>query len=372
MKKIITEPLVSIVVRTCNRPFVLKRALESILHQTYPALEVVVVDDGLYKVNPKFVNEVHKRCSIKTIATDQKGRASAANEGIKHSEGEFIIFLDDDDELYPDHVRLLVDAVMKHQFIVYSDCEMSFERYDEKKDTFTIDRQYVRFSNNFNQGLLFVRNYIPLMTLCFPVNLLEKVGGFDESIDLYEDWDLLLRLAVESDFVHIPEVTAKYRIWSSDQITVAQHAKDNDDYFRVAAKYIKKMTPENLYQLSVYSEDHFNERESYFEQNMRLENENKRLISEVEKLSSKNKSLMSGDNIKLINYKQAADKSELELLQLQRKNKTFQKEREKEALYFEELKRIHRLYVDENLRKEEYIASMEHKMNSLMAKQELL
>jgi len=158
MKKIITEPLVSIVVRTSNRPFVLKRALESILNQTYPALEVVVVDDGLYKVNPEFVSSLNGCFVVKSIVTDQKGRSFAANEGIKHSEGEFVIFLDDDDELYPDHVRLLVDAVMKHQSVVYSDCKLSFESYDEKKDAFEIKKQYVRFSNDFNKGLLFVRN----------------------------------------------------------------------------------------------------------------------------------------------------------------------------------------------------------------------
>lgn len=359
MKKIITEPLVSVVVRTCNRPFLLKRALTSIINQKYPALEIVVVDDGAYKVNPSFLNSKNKNCKIKYLKTCQKGRSFAANRGIDAANGEFVIFLDDDDELYPDHVRVMINSLLEGKTIVYSDCELSFEDYDIKSDSLTIEKQYVRFSNKFNQGLLFVRNYIPLMCLCFPKFLLKEIDGFDETIDLYEDWDLLLRLSFKIDFHHVPQVTAKYRFWSKGQITAKANSDTKADYYKIASKYMERLTPHNLYEIFLYSEDNYNKIAEF--------NEGQNLLSgyknDISELTSANAQLK--EKIDQLEQQLEATNNELEATNnklVANENKLTQiiKDTKRLSIEKDELLAIHRLYVAENIKKDEYIIILQH------------
>jgi len=367
MKKIITEPLVTIVVRTCNRPFLLKRALNSILNQNYPALEIVVVDDGAYKINPSFLKMENRHCRIKYVKTGQKGRSFAANKGMDTAGGEFIIFLDDDDELYPDHVRVMVNSLFeektKEKTVVYSDCEFSFETYDNQSDKLTIDRQFVRFSTDFNQGLLFARNYIPLMCLCFPASILKEAGGFDEAIDLYEDWDLLLRLSFKIKFHHVQTVTAKYRFWSKDQITAASNPDTRKDYYNIASRYIKKLTIQNLYEIFLYSEEAYNKIAQLSECQSLLSEKDSDLLElsninaqQKEKIDLLEQELAAAEN-KLAAANSAAN-NELSATE----NKLSRATAHARTLLIEkdELAAIHKLYMAENIRKEEHIAMLEH------------
>lgn len=364
---ITTDPLVSVIIRTCNRPFLVKRAIQSVMNQTYHPIELVIVDDGRYKINTAFFSEIRDRVEVTYIPT-RSGRSRAGNIGIRRSRGEFIFFLDDDDELYPEHISRLIYHVLRHDGIVYSDSELSFETYDEGADRLSEEAREVRFSIDFSRPLLMVRNYIPLMCVCFPKVLLEAENGFDESIDLFEDWDLLIRLSFLKDFLHVPVVTAKYRIWSKDQRT--QQAEDMEAaYLRVAEKHFSKMTPKDLYGVFLFTEQLMQLRKLQKElgsKQLELETSKKKLdelenarAQELKAREAELSGIQREKNDEILRLRGEQHQLEERVLSLQEEAEDLMKENRRLQLQNGELVAINRLYVEENMRKEAYILQLQ-------------
>jgi len=95
-------PKVSVVIPTCNRPDLLPRAIKSVLAQTYQDFEIIVVDDGREKSSENVVAGIGDARLKYIKQTDKKGGSAARNTGIKAAAGDFIAFLDDDDEWLPE------------------------------------------------------------------------------------------------------------------------------------------------------------------------------------------------------------------------------------------------------------------------------
>jgi glycosyltransferase involved in cell wall biosynthesis len=360
---IVTDPLASVIIRTCNRPFLVKRAIQSVLNQTYHPIELVIVDDGRYKINTSFLGEIRDQMEV-TYVPSRSGRSRAGNIGIRRSRGEFIFFLDDDDELYPEHISRLIYHVLRHDGITYSDCELSFESYDEGADAFSEKARETRFSFDFNRPLLMVRNYIPLMCVCFPKTLLEAVNGFDESIDLFEDWDLLLRLSYLKDFLHVPVVTAKYRIWSKDQRT--HDAQDMEEaYLRVAEKHFSRLTPKDLYGVFLFTEQLMALRKlqkALDSKQLELETFMKKVEARENARAQELKAMEAEQrekNDEILRIRAALHQLEETVLSAQEEAEDLKKENRRLQLQNGELVAINRLYVEENMRKEAYILQLQ-------------
>ena len=213
------NPLVSIIVRTKDRPKLLKRAIQSIAGQTYRPIEVVLVNDGGCDLNIDELKGILGDIDLNYIRLEENtGRAHAGNTGIEHANGNYIGFLDDDDELYPDHLSVLTETIMRHDCkVVYSDANIVYRvgtiavREGEKTGS------KIFSSKDFSYSDLLLDNYIPLMCLLFSKDVFEYGKGFDESFDIYEDWDLLIRIAERYPFHHIKKTTADYIQWSGTQ-----------------------------------------------------------------------------------------------------------------------------------------------------------
>ncbi|MBC7203412.1 MAG: glycosyltransferase, partial [Pusillimonas sp.] len=115
-------PKVSVIIRTYNgRGFLLKQALMSVFHQTYWNIEVVVVEDG-GDTQKEVVNALSARMpdniSLQFIAASHEGRSAAGNVGLGAATGQYLMFLDDDDLLFADHIETLVEALStSHQYV---------------------------------------------------------------------------------------------------------------------------------------------------------------------------------------------------------------------------------------------------------------
>lgn len=208
------RPLVSVIVRTKDRPILLRDTLSSIVMQSYPNLEIVLVNDGEENLT-QIVEEFGKYTEIQYIKLEEKrGRTAAGNEGIKASRGKYINFLDDDDLFYYNHVQKLADYLeTTGQDVAYSDCEIG--RYEWLGDEFVLkgEKEFFRgVEHDLDQ--LYVTNYLPNMTVMFAKGLCETVGYPDETLEIYEDWDLFLRLSLNSNGSRVPGVTAEYRIFA--------------------------------------------------------------------------------------------------------------------------------------------------------------
>jgi len=240
-------PLVSIIVRTKDRPTLLRNALKSIAAQNYRPIEVVLVNDGGCELPMEELKGILGNVALNYLRLEQNtGRAHAGNVGIENAKGEYVGFLDDDDELYPEHVSTLADFLGSNDYsVAYTDSEIVEFCYDKKEQDYVVKDKYVLFSEDFSPHRLLLGNYIPLMCLLFHREILHDVR-FDESFDLYEDWDLLVRLALRHTFSHIKKVTAGYNQNLVRQIT-SESSSYREAFVNLMQKHMKEITTDVLF-----------------------------------------------------------------------------------------------------------------------------
>lgn len=243
------RPLVSIVVRTKDRPKLLREALHSIAAQTYRPLEVVVVNDGGCPLPESELGQILGDVTPQFLHSDiNLGRARAGNAGLATAHGRYLGFLDDDDRLLPQHVELLAACLEggEHR-ICYSDVDICHRHFDPESASFEIIQCQTFASKDFCIAELLCENYIPLNSLLFDRELLVSAEGFDSDFELYEDWDLLLRVGSTHPFFHVPRVTAQYIQWSRElQIaqTDATRRLQAASYDRIIEKHSWIFTPQ--------------------------------------------------------------------------------------------------------------------------------
>lgn len=243
-------PLISIIVRTKDRPRLLKRALGSIAAQTYRPLEAVVVNDGGCALDEAELAGLLGEVRLRYLPLEAPtGRAHAANAGLDQATGAYLGFLDDDDELYPDHAATLA-AVLLHgpNMIAYADTETVFMELGSDGNFIEKGRQ-LSYCHDFTPEVFFIQNYIPLMCLLFDRRVFSTIR-VNEAFDLFEDWDLLLRLSQQYCFSHISRTTSRYNQWSEEaQINRRANTEDfsRQAYLQFLKMHMDRITPEVLY-----------------------------------------------------------------------------------------------------------------------------
>ncbi|MFA6055766.1 MAG: glycosyltransferase [Thermodesulfovibrionales bacterium] len=265
-------PLISIIVRTKDRPILLKKALRSIAAQTYRPVETVIVNDGGRDLDIVEIQNILGDIDLRYIKLEKStGRAHAGNTGIEHVQGEYAGFLDDDDLFYPDHLAILVNVLEQYDYqAAYADAQISYHDFDSEKTRIVEREKRIFTSKDFSYEELVIDNYIPLICLLFRKETLKMHKGFDENFEVYEDWDLLIRIAEKHPFYHVPRITAEYVQWSSS-LQVAQSPVFFDKaaayHNQIIIKHKNRYTPEIIKSLVqsrrlLYNyEDHIKEME---------------------------------------------------------------------------------------------------------------
>ncbi len=206
-------PTVSVIVPTYNRAHLLGRALQSILNQTYKDFEVIVADDGSTDKTDEVIRSF-SALDIRYIRHEKnKGEAAARNTGVLAAKGEFIAFLDSDDEWLPEKLEKQMAVFQYHSLrvgIVYSNmCEIerNGKRRIWKSPTFMPeDGRFYRRALNYQVYGIGIGSSI-VRKACF-----EKVGIFDERLSYYVDFDFFIRLSKEFCFYHIKEPLMNYYV----------------------------------------------------------------------------------------------------------------------------------------------------------------
>lgn len=206
-----TQPLVTVIVPTANRPEFLKDALASLVAQDYANWEAIVVNDGGASVD-ELCAAADNRGRIRTI--DLRGRsgpAAARNVALRMARGEIICYLDDDDIHLPNHFSTVVQALAQEGAdFAYTESEVAVESLAGGSRK-VIGRSAPYRQAGYSRDLLLVSNYIPINTWAHRWSCLEKAGFFDETLPALEDWELLLRFARHTDFRHVPVLTSEVR-----------------------------------------------------------------------------------------------------------------------------------------------------------------
>jgi GT2 family glycosyltransferase len=231
------QPLVSILIRTHRRPQWLREALLSVERQTWPNLEIVVVEDGPDMARRMIEVEFARLAPrIKYHATGTAvGRARAGNLALSLATGEWLNFLDDDDLLYADHVEnLLSVAVAEAVPGVYGIAwEVPTETESEQPLRYRETNWLLRFQMPFNHATLWMENFMPIQTVLFHRRLYERHGGFAEDMDQLEDWNLWTRYTLEDRFMLADKTTSLYRVPAQPDVAI-QRQEALDQAYRAA------------------------------------------------------------------------------------------------------------------------------------------
>lgn len=199
-------PKVSVIIPTCNRSRYLCETIDSVLAQTYRDFEIIVVDDG----STDDTAEIIKRYgdNLRYIYQKNQGISEAMNTGIRNSQSEYFVVLDDDDLWLPDFLETQV-AVLDQRSESAFVCSAAYVIDPEGE----IDRQSVggALRDRSFEDLL-KDNFIFSSTTLIRRTCFEAVGYLDRDLKIVQDWDLWLRLAKKYRFEYSDKLIAKYRV----------------------------------------------------------------------------------------------------------------------------------------------------------------
>lgn len=233
--KIMKNKLVSIIITTYNRPFsMLKKAIESVINQTYDNIEIIIVDDNGDKKRKELdiesnINKFDRVLYIKN--RDNVGPSKARNIGINYSNGYYIAFLDDDDEYEKTKIEKQVKKMEA------SKSEVGLINIGYKRININKKKERViyppKIEGNGLDYLVENGNYIiyPLIKKeCF-----DKVGLFNEELKHSEDYEMWLRILKTYSISYVYEPLALYYFHNNDNLTY------NYAYFIDANKKIEEI-----------------------------------------------------------------------------------------------------------------------------------
>ncbi|UZE95128.1 glycosyltransferase [Alkalimarinus alittae] len=227
----VLRPLVSVIVRTKDRPETLRVCLESIILQDYRPVHVVIVNDGGVDVSDvvsslddsKNSAEVKDNLVLELLQLETNvGRTAAANQGLEGAKGDYICFLDDDDYWLPTHLSSLVSHLCASDLervdtgypecAVYSATKAVLVGVGENSEGAEIEQEIKVYNTAFDRNHLFYSNYLPIMSVLFSRAVVDAGVRFDTALDLFEDWDFWLQVSEKIPFIATSDVTSVYRL----------------------------------------------------------------------------------------------------------------------------------------------------------------
>lgn len=218
------KPFISVVIPLYNKEKSIAQSLKSVLNQAYTHFEIVVVDDGS---TDKSVEEVRSIGDdrIQLLGQSNAGPSKARNTGVKNSKGDWIVFLDADDELLPDALSIFAEIIVEHQDVDIIDCNRYVRRGNDEQLGFHPLEGYVK--NPFKEcfyGLVLPGEG----RAAFRKTLLLK-RPYHEKIRRFEDAELIIRLLSDAKVYSSRKATM---IVNCDFSAASHPRKDvMEDYF---------------------------------------------------------------------------------------------------------------------------------------------
>jgi glycosyltransferase involved in cell wall biosynthesis len=234
------QPLVSVVVRThAGRRNLLLEALQSIETQEYRPIEVIVVEDGSQEARTA-LEQFQKRTSlaVRYHSLPKCGRCRAGNAGLEMAGGEFLNFLDDDDQFLPNHVRLLVARLRDRPDICAAyarSLEVPIRIRSLDPLVYTAGRGRPFGRGPFSRARLWCGNFLPIQCVMFRRELFLTHGGFDPEFEQLEDWNLWVRYFARGNVDFVDEVSSLFRVPGS-RIARWRRKKTHQRYLPLALR----------------------------------------------------------------------------------------------------------------------------------------
>lgn len=200
-------PLVTAIIPTYNRATTLPRAVDSVLRQTHTQMQLIIVDDASTDHTKEYVFSLTDPRISYIRHTENRGGSAARNSGLRAANGQYVAFLDSDDEWLVNKTEACLaslsasksstEAVLTAVHRVFQD---GTELTDHlSPNALQLQRLYAKPPIGAGSSLMARRN------------CLEEIGGFDEELERYQDWDLVIRLVSRFNLIIIDEpLTRKF------------------------------------------------------------------------------------------------------------------------------------------------------------------
>ena len=239
-------PLVSVLIRSIARE-TLQQTLDAIASQDYPAIEVWVV---AAVTNHPPVTMASSAVQVHLVQTETPlHRSDAANKALDLAQGQYAMFLDDDDWIAPHHISSLVKALQDAP--EYAAAYSQTQTVSASGDATGMPVM----GSPYDPQRLLSANLMPLHSVLFSLRLRALGCRFDPQLDLYEDWDFWLQTAQHTPFLHVPVVTAFYRTHESSG--VHHHAAFHGDASRIIYdKWRHRWTADQMTQIMARNWQH--------------------------------------------------------------------------------------------------------------------
>lgn len=239
------KPLVSIITPTFNRGYIIGRAIESVVGQTYPNWEHLIVDDGSTD-NTAEVVAGFKDPRIKYLTRSNKGPSAARNTALSVAQGEWIAYIDSDNELFPNYLDVMVENVTAQSGSAFA-ITAGKRTQELYKDGEMID--FIDDSHDFPASL--TAHDIGLRTHHFDINgfmhskaILESGIRFDEEMISMEDWDFAIQIAEQfpDGFVYVNDSLFHYhqRYGTDGLVSNAEYGDWANAFDRIFQKHKDK------------------------------------------------------------------------------------------------------------------------------------
>ncbi len=234
------SPTVSAIVTTYNYGDFILDAIESVLAQTQPPTEVIVVDDGSTDSTPDLIAPYVGRGAVRYIRQENQGPSVARNRGIDESSGEFLAFLDADDTWLPNKLERQIAWLAAHPAASMVSGQMIWWHVPRDERTLVT---YKSMTPGQMRREVTVRNVVgnPSMSLVRR-SAIEVAGSYDPSLRWGQDWEMFVRLSRVGEIGFVPEPVIVYR-WHRANLTHERRLDQLEMNLSIARRSIASFEP---------------------------------------------------------------------------------------------------------------------------------
>lgn len=224
------NPLVSVVMPVYNNESYLKESVNSILSQTYPYLEFIIINDGSTDKSAEIITNIKDKRIIFINHSTNKGNYFRRNEGCKLAMGKYICIMDSDDIAFPKRIERQIYTMENNPSILAHGTAFIFSNGNicHKPCNYDLIKVRLLFNNMFLHPSLIIRK-----------STLELIGYYNEYYRYSSDYDLVCKIATKGKIINIPEILMKYRI-HENQISSAYYTKQLKFANQIRLDYLEK------------------------------------------------------------------------------------------------------------------------------------
>lgn len=239
MNVLALRPLVSVVIPTYNRGYLIERTINSVLSQTYTNFELLIVDDASTDNTEQIISNIHdKRLNYIRLEQNTNG-TKPRNIGIQNSKGDFIAFLDSDDEWLPNKLEKqlnFINQLNSEEFLCFTGLIKNNGVIEEPTK-----QRVLRNNEDIMDYILIEDNLVQTSTYMLPAKIAKKVE-FNPTVKKHQDWDFCLRLKKQDvEFIYYPENLTVWNIDArDDRITSNTKYNYSLDWYNNSKSYLSK------------------------------------------------------------------------------------------------------------------------------------